>query len=658
MYWDNKLKFEQSMNAMNNYSSPAFGQVEYPSSFPSSTFEKPYQEAPVTAQDILFSGLNDELRSGEGVKPQTQPNAMMGRPETPNTRVKRGLEPVTREQVDAAYAATNQAPYGLPQTTPGVAFDTSSDQAAARKRHFNDFQIEYDNAPNASVRPESTNSQMQAQSVYGTIKAPITEPVVATATDINTARVEMEDNFNKLVEAGYDFNDAVGIVSSGPEAVTKALAEKKGVAVQVPDRWAGIQPITGEGLTVPGNEVPKPADYTPPTNQELQDKLNFETAEKDERGIRKVKPADTFEIPDYHVSDGGALWRGLLAGGFALLGAAITRPGSDVARAMFFNAFGQSFGDSLNKSARYKNVDALIEEGYTKSSINDYINTGDRGVLAKRKGNGEWKIHPKTGVAYRETADGDIEYKGEPVKNIKPVKVNIGDYAYDALFDYTSGEYVTDGNGNIQTVGQGSLNAGGIAKQRQANQGSQGVNAMKLEQENKLAISQANMTLKKIDEVEKLLSNKETGTTGPLDYIGGTAYQYGITPFGWGKTKAEAKSGIERLQNDLLADVKPLFGPQISNSDIKAMMKFDLLDPMKSEEHNIEALRNIKQRIEERKAIISKEGVDSTSTTIEKPQQQNQPKMVRVGDVVRGKDGINYRYTGGDVNSKSSWEPI
>lgn len=376
-------------------------------------------------------------------------------------------------------------------------------------------------------------------------------------------------------------------------------------------------------------------------------------AEKDENGIYTLDSdwglaPDEFQIQDSSITDTGALWLGLLAGGLTLLGASIAGASDREKGLLFFEAFGTQFGDAMNKSTRYKNVEALQKEGYSNISIEEYIQSGNREVLKKRE------VSPWTeasdGTWRRTLPDGKVQIKGDPKPKYKTVEKEYDDGVYEQVMDENTGEWLTDEKGlpiktrlresskqasqraaaerraeraannkpsrnlvDVSYISEGGRNYkvstfsnGDKMREEVRESASEAKERQAIERENenqKSEIRSADVAIQQIDDT--IASLEKGNATGPLDVLaGGFSQSTGFTgDFGginFGNA-AEAKRRIEKIQRDLLADVKPLFGPQISNADIQMMLGFDLLDPSKDEAHNIEALKTIRERIQRKK---------------------------------------------------------
>lgn len=118
-----------------------------------------------------------------------------------------------------------------------------------------------------------------------------------------------------------------------------------------------------------------------------------------------------FNHVDRSVSDGGAVFQGLLAGGLAMLAGAMAGGDSKDLGALFFLASSDRFGTAMNQSHRYKNIESLQKMGYTPESIESYIETGDRSALEKVKYD-DWKVYPDgSGDLYRVLPNGDTEFR-------------------------------------------------------------------------------------------------------------------------------------------------------------------------------------------------------------------------------------------------------
>lgn len=132
------------------------------------------------------------------------------------------------------------------------------------------------------------------------------------------------------------------------------------------------------------------------------------------------------------VSDSEALWQGLLAGGIAVLGTALAGGDSKDLGAAFFIAGANRFGNALNQSHRYKNIDALTKMGYTPDSIEQYVEQGDRSVL-KKHDVPKWEEWPDgSGRQYRQLPNGKVQVmRGNPkYEDLKMVDDNGDEYTY------------------------------------------------------------------------------------------------------------------------------------------------------------------------------------------------------------------------------------
>lgn len=124
-------------------------------------------------------------------------------------------------------------------------------------------------------------------------------------------------------------------------------------------------------------------------------------------------------------SDTNSLFQGLLAGGVAVLGAALMGGNKQDLGAAFFMAGTHQFGKAINESARYKNIESLTKQGFTPQSIEQYITTGNREDLKKHEIE-DWKEYPDgSGRMYRTLPDGSAEVmKGNP--KYEPIDIKEG----------------------------------------------------------------------------------------------------------------------------------------------------------------------------------------------------------------------------------------
>lgn len=119
-----------------------------------------------------------------------------------------------------------------------------------------------------------------------------------------------------------------------------------------------------------------------------------------------------FQHTNRDYGNGEIALRSLIGIGLTFLGARAL--GYDAGEAMGAGMITgmHTFGNDLNKKARYQNIDALSKSGYTQESIEDYINSGDSKSLKEMKvdewkavGDGKgtmWKPDGKGGIVFQE----------------------------------------------------------------------------------------------------------------------------------------------------------------------------------------------------------------------------------------------------------------
>lgn len=203
-------------------------------------------------------------------------------------------------------------------------------------------------------------------------------------------------------------------------------------------------------LTPPGSPVPVVSGTNVPVStltqgsnsQEMAVKNNVPPAtasfmamdklEYDQYGRARIPAAewgmsfDTgFEHRSRDYTDGQSLWQGILAGGIAALGAAMLGGNSKDIGGVFFLAGADRFGKALNESARYKNLDALLKQGFTPQSAEQFIVSGNRDDLKKHEIE-DWKEYPDgSGRMYRTLPNGEAEVmKGNP--KYEPIDIKDG----------------------------------------------------------------------------------------------------------------------------------------------------------------------------------------------------------------------------------------
>lgn len=383
-------------------------------------------------------------------------------------------------------------------------------------------------------------------------------------------------------EAPSLYRNGVGPTPETPTNNLEAPAKKETpvgaikTEVTPSDFDVSAAPKDANGTPIVGN-APAPVNYQKDTSEQIVQQV-FANSQPDENGIRTIPASmnmlkDSHEIGDYNYSESRVLFQSALAGGIALLASRLLGANREEGMGVMAMALGDTYINMVDQRARAKGIDSLVEEGYTKWSVEEFIKTGDKEVLKKREIS-PWQER-NDGTFIRFLPDGSAQIWGNPKANTQSVKFTSGGYEYMARWDNNKGDYVRDANGNIIFDGKGSMTSASVSLEtaRMRAEGSNGLSSKEIAANNNM-VGQYQSSMARFDQMSAPFLNSD-GSVKPMPTFdnstwSGVAANQGMEAsmfLGGGPNKIPPKMNWFTSQNPALDDY--VKGAQQLNSTLR-----------------------------------------------------------------------------------------